>query len=191
MLNNIILAILGFVLTTVAGGILGHYLQTRSWRQQDRSKQAETERRTATQAFDEISRLMDKRLYRMRLLYWRLKSQPPSGDALERAMTDYRDVLFEWNDSLNRTLAMCEMYFGLETRRLLEGTVYETFTAIGGDLEAGYRSHINGNAADALVEVGIRLDHLGSSIYVLNCQLIGLIQSGDVGTFRPGQAKKA
>jgi Tfp pilus assembly protein PilN len=62
--------IVGFLLTTVAGGVLGYFFQSRSWSHQYDAQFREQERERAAKAFDEISRLLDKRLYRLRQLYW-------------------------------------------------------------------------------------------------------------------------
>jgi hypothetical protein len=82
-LANLAPIIIGFLLTTVLGGLLGSFFQNRTWDHQNKIQQAEQERLRETQLaeekrdkalqiFDEISRLMDKRLYRLRLVYWSL-----------------------------------------------------------------------------------------------------------------------
>ncbi|HEV2825170.1 MAG TPA: hypothetical protein VG035_08190, partial [Actinomycetota bacterium] len=64
--------LVGFLLTTVAGGLLGYFFQRRSWSHQYEVQFRAQERERATKAFEEISRLLDKRLYRLRQLYWGL-----------------------------------------------------------------------------------------------------------------------
>jgi hypothetical protein len=72
-LASLLPVIAGFLLTTVLGGLLGFFFQNRSWDHQHKIQQAEQERQhqlqlaeqareQALQVFDEISRLMDKRL---------------------------------------------------------------------------------------------------------------------------------
>lgn len=79
-MNQLVPVVAGFFLTTIIGGLLGFLLQNRSWEnqhkvlanEQERQRTlqiAEQERKEAVQIFDEISRLMDKRLYRLRLVY--------------------------------------------------------------------------------------------------------------------------
>src|SRR3954454_18136782 len=70
MANQVVLLVLGFVLTTVVGGVLGYYFQRRTWD----ANRRESERSAAADVFDGISRGMDERLYRMRLVYWGLRS---------------------------------------------------------------------------------------------------------------------
>jgi uncharacterized membrane protein len=60
----------GFLLTTVLGGSLGFYFQQRTWNHQHAVQRREQRHEQAIRVFEELSRLMDRRLYRLRLLYW-------------------------------------------------------------------------------------------------------------------------
>jgi hypothetical protein len=107
------------ILATFLAALLAYVFQNRSWNHQHQVQAAEQqyqlqmqlmeqERERAVLIFDEISRLMDKRLYRLRLVYWRLKSgHDGTGWPAETAerFEEYRQVLYEWNDSINRNLA--------------------------------------------------------------------------------------
>jgi hypothetical protein len=73
MLKVLAPILLGFLLTTVLGGFLGVYLQQRSWAHRFKVERATAERDRAVQVFEETSRLLDRRLYRMRRLAWTLK----------------------------------------------------------------------------------------------------------------------
>lgn len=92
MLDSLVPLFVGFLLTTVIGGILGYYFQNRSWRHQNTAKVLETELQTALKVFDDISKLMDRRLYRMRLLFWRLSDHDADQEALEKSMSLFRDA---------------------------------------------------------------------------------------------------
>src|ERR1700722_2241688 len=107
--------LLGFLFTTVFGGLLGWWLQSRSWAHQNRVRLLEVERGEASKVFDEVSRLMDKRLYRMMKLHWTLK-RGASEEDVKQHLQEYREVLYEWNDALNRNLALTEAYFGPKIR---------------------------------------------------------------------------
>ena len=67
--------VVGFLLTTVAGGLLGVYLQRRSWSHQYNVQLAAARRDRAVALFEELSRLLDRRLYRTRRLYWTLRGE--------------------------------------------------------------------------------------------------------------------
>jgi hypothetical protein len=183
--NQLILLLLGFVLTTVVGGLLGSYFQNRNWKHQNRVKLTETERIAATQIFESISSLMDKRVYRMMQLNWKIRSDTADNDILEKQMEKYREVLYEWNDNLNRNLALTQSYFGTKVRSYLEGTIYEKFSAIGGSLEKGYAERKKTGKADEFKKTTLGLTNLRNNIYRLNVQMIALIQKGEVGIFNP------
>ena len=54
--------LIGFALTTIIGGSLGYYFQYQSWKYQNNEKLYEAEIARASEAFDEMSRLLDRRL---------------------------------------------------------------------------------------------------------------------------------
>src|SRR5262249_48773902 len=103
--SQLILLLLGFVLTTVGGGLLGSYLQNRIWRNQNAARRREAQETAAAAFFDEVSGLLDRRLYRMRRLTWSLKRETAATRAsggTTPELNEYREVLYEWNDRLNR-----------------------------------------------------------------------------------------
>ncbi|MGW3664811.1 hypothetical protein [Streptomyces sp. NPDC005141] len=107
----------GFLLTTVLGGLLGSFFQQRTWAHQHRVETRERERDRAALVFEEVSKLLDKRLYRLRLLYWSLAADTGvRSERSERRMEDYRQVLYEWNDSINRNRWIAfRSHFGIES----------------------------------------------------------------------------
>lgn len=183
---DVLKIVLGFALTTVVGGFLGYCFQTRNWRQQNKTRQLETERCTATQVFEEISRLMDKRLYRMRLLFWRCKNSATTEDQLEIHMERYRDLLYEWNDNLNRNLALAQAYFGKSIRSDLELNVYKAFKNVGRELELCYLAYRSGSLdAKCVTRLEKKIWDIGVQVYNVNLRMIRHIQENRVGTFNP------
>jgi uncharacterized protein YneF (UPF0154 family) len=181
MADQVVLLVVGFILTTVVGGILGYYFQRRTWD----ANRRESERTAAASVFDDISRAMDERLYRMRLVYWSLKEG--DDDRVAAAMDDYRAALVKWNDSLNRNLALVFRYFGRDVWGFLSGHLYEEFAIIGRHLEDRYRHRRDAELEFAnkarLYITGRRLQALSNDIYELNRFIIGMIQRGDVGLY--------
>jgi hypothetical protein len=181
MADQVVLLVLGFVLTTVVGGVLGFYYQRRTWD----ANRRESERTAAASVFDDISRAMDERLYRMRLVYWSLKTG--DEDRVAAAMNEYRAALVTWNDNLNRNLALVYRYFGRDVWAFLSGTLYEEFAIIGRHLEDRFRrrrdSNIRSTHAAHLYVTGRRLQALSNDIYELNRFIIAMIQRGDVGLY--------
>jgi hypothetical protein len=112
----------GFLLTTVPGGLLATNLKNRSWSHQYAAQSAAKEAEKAVEIFGEVSRLLDRRLYRMRRLYWALGEdvQRPPTRQTQKRMDDYVAVLYEWNDSINRNLALIHRYFGSHSREVFD-----------------------------------------------------------------------
>jgi Putative peptidoglycan binding domain len=187
--SQLILLVLGFVLTTVGGGLLGGYLQNRIWRNQNAARLREAQETAAASFFDEVSGLLDRRLYRMRRLTWSLKRETAAtrGSSGATELNEYREVLYEWNDRLNRNLAFAETYFGQSIRQELDLGIYIEFSRIGAVLERAIRDVPRDREA-ALTTVRAverRLDALSNRIYGLNFVMIRLIQDGRVGRANP------
>jgi len=121
----------------------------------------------------------------MRHLHWKLKNDQTDRETLEESMNAYRKVLYEWNDNLNRNLALTQAYFGKGIRRYLEGTVYEEFRRIGSLLENLYIERKTEAKSSKPVSLGQELTRLSLHIYKLNLRMISLIQNQTVGIFNP------
>lgn len=187
MARQLLLLVIGFFLTSVLGGTLGFIFQRRTWTQQERSKLLEAERLAARTVFEDLSRLMDKRLYRMRHFNWALQrshGQTEESADLEGHRDKLRDVLYEWNDNLHRNLALVLSYFGNEMRIYLEDTIFEEFKRIQAKLESAYREIRNaGSPRDH--DFDQELYVLGTYVYSINVGMISRIQEGKVGRFNP------
>jgi hypothetical protein len=181
--DQLVTVIVGFALTTVVGGALGAWFQRRAWEHQNERTLEEADRDHATQVCRELSHLMDKRLYRMRQLNWALLTTPPDASRVQASMNDYRAVLYEWNDGLNRNLAAAEIQFGSEVRGQLENGIYEGFRAVGAKLEANYRREQHTADADRAFEKSLEpdLDELRERIYNLGVTMLRHIRDGRVG----------
>jgi len=195
-LANLAPVILGFFLTTVLGGLLGFFFQNRSWEHQHKIQQAEQERlynvqlaeekrERALQVFDEISRLMDKRLYRLRLIYWSLSAedgQVNHSPSAESRFEDYRKVLYEWNDSINRNLALLQHYLGPTMRNRLDYEVGTSFVELGRIFEKWWTTSVTPESTESLDS---RLRSLSSRVYTFNLEMISAIQGDDGGASIP------
>jgi hypothetical protein len=176
--HDVVLLLLGFVLTTLVGGVL-----SRNWQRTDAEIQRagvdrRLEREAATSVFEELSRMMDKRLYRMRRVQ---EASPGSNPESARRWQAYQESLFEWNENLNRNLALTQRYFGDRARYILESDIQGGFRHLGALLEgrgfpdsAVNRSQYRQNVADSV----------NNLIYRFDVALISAIQRGEVGQFR-------
>lgn len=179
MRDQLVLLIVGFALTTVAGGLLGYWLQSRAWRRQEHDRRGQAQLDAAADFYQELSRLLDRRLHRMRQLDGWLNRPNQPGDEIERLLVRYREVIDEWNDSLNRNLALAIRYFGHETHASLED-LYRKFSAAGARIEARARDYRDGGRASP-PPVTADLKFLDVLIYDLNLRMIEAIQRGSIG----------
>jgi hypothetical protein len=90
------------VLTTFVGGLLGWWLQRMSWEHQNQVRLREVEYNEAAKLFDEVSRLMDKRFYRMVRLNYAIATGAPKEE-LKGALEKHYESRDEWNTSLNHS----------------------------------------------------------------------------------------
>jgi hypothetical protein len=187
--DQLVTIVVGFALTTVAGGVLGAWFQRRTWDHQNERTLEEADRDHATQVCRELSHLMDKRLYRMRQLDWALIATPLDEPRLQAGIQDYRAVLYDWNDGLNRNLAAAEIQFGGDVRRRLERDIYEGFRRAGEKLEANYRQVREPASSDPDARFGESLerdlDELRERIYELGVTMLQRIRDGRVGRHAP------
>jgi hypothetical protein len=104
-------------------------------------------------------------------------SRSGETDEVERAVSRYRDAIDEWNDNVNRILALSQRYFGKEVRDYLDYGVMTRFVAAGSTLEARIRDYRT-SADQPSPSVSTRLDSLANEVYALNVRLIEAIQRG-------------
>jgi len=183
------LLVLGFLLTSVLGGALAYYFQDRTWKHQRSAQQRDQRREQAMKVFEEVSSLLDKRLYRMRLLFWAAKRRAPAGrdsPDLREALDEYRHVVAEWNDNLNRTLALVHTYFGGRAREQLEDHLYEEYSAAGRQLDQFVRDvSAPGHADISVPSLNRRLNWLGREVYALNLQMLESLDNDKLGPEAP------
>ena len=187
--NEITPLVVGFVLTTVLGGLLGTFLQSRTWNRQNEVQLRQGELRRVGEVCESVSILLDKRLYRMRRFYSALASDPKLPDRRERiqgCLKEYDAVLYEWNDGLNLNLALMGTYFGEGARNWLDFKLYEQFKRVGAELEDYYRLSARGDSAERnLAEISAGLDALGDQVYQLGVFMMIQLRDGDVGRKAP------
>jgi peptidoglycan hydrolase-like protein with peptidoglycan-binding domain len=190
MRDQLLVLTAGFLLTGVLGGSLGYVFQRRAWAHQHRVERAEQQHRLAMTTFEEVSSLLDKRLYRMRRVFWAARRRcegggqhgVDSGD-LQAALDDYRQVLAVWNDNLNRLLALVATYIGHGVRDDLGREIYEQFAAVGWALDEFVRQvstqQVSANSQVPAKLEGVpvpplarRLNDLSDQIFNLNSLML-------------------
>jgi len=176
--HDLVLLVLGIVLTALFGGILVSSWQNRAAALTRKAEHRRLEQEAATKVFEELSRLMDSRLYKMRQVHIGLRYRKRS---MQQRWDAYREVLNEWNENLNRNLALTQRYFGDERRATLEGEINEGFRALGELLEGGRYPTA---ARDQAQYREAQIDSLSLSVYRFDSALISDIQKGKVGLYR-------
>ncbi len=190
MVNQLMLLAVGFLLTGVFGGALGYLFQRRAWAHQHEVERRDEERQQAVKIFEEVSSLLDRRLYRMRRVYWAARRRVEGNglDQLSAALDDYRDVLLVWNDNLNRSLALVDTYFGHGVRRQLETDVYGQYAAVGRALDEFVRQASGDHSAVEVPPLARRLNMLSYQVYRLNSRMLELMQGQHLGRSAPPAA---
>jgi len=184
--GQLVLLFVGFALTTVVGSVLGFFFQKRSADIQTFQRLQETERGTALNLFEELSTLMDRRIYRMRRLCWLVRRGDRERAKLEEAMNAYAEIVRDWNDRLNRNLAVAQIYFGHEIRNELHASIYKGFAEVGTHLEEAYPD-------DSVLasRTETELDRLAGAVYDLNVRMIRQVRDVRVGAFLPETGSQA
>lgn len=172
--HDIALLLLGFIFTTLVGGYLSYSWQSRAAVIEREAEQKRSEIQSATGIFENVSKLMDKRLYRMRRVSMGIGNEKDSNE-MDQRWNKYRETLFEWNESLNRNLAMIQMYFGEDARYYLESEIQSGFISYGQMLESSKNNSYKERLQAA--------DNLNNKIYNFDLSLIDNIQKGKVGSF--------
>jgi hypothetical protein len=153
------------------------------------------DRRQAIKTFEEISLRLDRRLYRMRRLYWAARDTAAGrGDAEDLALSraEHREVLAEWNDNLNRITALTETYFGTPVRAVLEYQVHEDFASVGRGLEEIVKMiAASGGERTEIPRFAYRLTGLSQRAYKLNIWMLRLLKEDRIGRYAPQEAAAA
>ena len=91
--------ILGFLLTTVAGGILASLFQWLSWRREVRIDLYRQRYAEGTELLEQLSSIIDRRYFRMQQLMWAI-ADPASQEKVATREAEYFAIVVEWNERL-------------------------------------------------------------------------------------------
>ncbi len=98
-------------------------------------------------------------------------------------MAAYRGALVEWNDNLNRTLALFQASFGEPLRTRLEVELYDTYAAIGREIEQFLKEPSDGRRARRSM-LGFRLTDLQRRVFRFNLCALAALNGQEVGRRR-------
>jgi hypothetical protein len=141
-IEKVVLILITFGLTTILGTEL-----TERYKKASASKEFEiaamsSDLSRSVTTFEDISRALDERLFRMRQLS-DVFDGSISDDALTDRRLEYRKVFLSWNDNLNRRAALFDFYFG-QPRKIgqdaVVGNCYESFYAVADKFRSAHQS---------------------------------------------------
>jgi hypothetical protein len=87
------------LLTAYLGARLAQHWQMRSWILQQKVNDRDQRYSELKTLYDDLDRIANRRLYRLRLLIWALKKA--DKDKIEERITSYAEVVTEWNEKFN------------------------------------------------------------------------------------------
>ncbi|MEK6372608.1 MAG: hypothetical protein AABO58_07910 [Acidobacteriota bacterium] len=168
------------IIAAVVGGSLTFYydrlrLQTEHQLLAERSAaerklaQHEIELTKTFETFENLSHLIDRRLWHTRQLIW-ISGRNPTLEQLAPYRTEYAKVVDEWNENYNRNLALVERYFGADARVELETTISSQFRQLHHDL---------GKPGHDLFALDAAANRLNERTYAFNRLLLSRTRSFD------------
>lgn len=110
------LLIIGFALTTIAGGILTNFFQKQTWKRQAYLDLFKKKYDEGTKFLDELSELIGKRLFFIQRLAWALSEN--DHERIERMEKEYFDVVKIWNINYYRNRNKIRLLVNEETADL-------------------------------------------------------------------------
>jgi len=164
--HEIVLLVVGFLLTGLVGGLLTNLYQTRSWKIQHDIQLDEARRHAAEAALESVASLMDKRIQ----LAWRVLGEPNLG-RLEKGdrskyRLEYETILDDWHFNFNSVLAKLRVYFGEDAAQFYEYVVVADLHALEADMQQASPS-----VAD-LTRMRKQLSIINDHVYWFNIYLL-------------------
>lgn len=169
-LGDLLKILITFIFTSVIGGYLTSQFQKKNWEHQRKLLKLERYDEQATKIFEDISSILDQRMFRYRQIIYAFRTEDEKR--IETAFQEYRDVLFRWNDHINRNYAMVEKFFGKEVREELEYKINKDVIFIGTLLERIKKK--KENAIDK-EEVWKKIDDLNARVYLFDTKMLEII----------------
>jgi hypothetical protein len=168
--------IVGFLLFSVMGALLAARFQYRSWKRQWLVRETSRRIDTATAAYEEVSRVIDTRIFRMKQLVHALRGGDPARIAERRK--EYREVLYQWNENLNRYLAKLQIYFGPDTREKYDAGLATSIVGLAREIQ----KHLDGKVEEGtepLASIEEKLAKLDIDAFNFNVELINKIEKNE------------
>jgi hypothetical protein len=154
---------------------------------QDASKISEQRRDQATLLFNELSPLIDTRLYNWRQIAWGLEDTIPE-DALKKRYSVYQETFYQWNHNLNKNRAFVCRFFGPKLGETFELQITPGFIYLHQAIYKLIKMPRNLRPIIPPDSLNSLADSLNDIIYQFNNDMAELIRSGKVGLTDSTQA---
>lgn len=105
--HDLVLLLIGFLLTAVAGAYIQHRFEAAN----ARAESVDAQRVLATRVYEDVSTLIDRRSHHLLALSAMLRGGAPDS-LVQREYRTYLQVYQEWESSINRNRAMVCRFFG-------------------------------------------------------------------------------
>ncbi|MFG1486146.1 hypothetical protein ABMA77_08750 [Halobacteriovorax sp. RZ-1] len=177
------MAFLGFVLTKIFGSQIVHQYQLRAHKLKISDKRLDDQMQMATEVFEEISSLMDRRLYLERKLLYSHKDVKLRGlpDKTQDRFDEYNKFLYEWNSRMNINICKVEQFYGAKLKTLLQDRIMKDFNWIGILLR---RLHLQVDNIPSFEAINKSIDVTNERVYKIDQQMLKCLKSQNVGSFR-------
>ncbi len=166
---------LKIAIPTLGVPLLTYSFQKRSFENQNRVAKEERDKEQTIKVFEEVSTILDQRLYRYRQIIYAFRSKDKKR--IDRAFSEYREVLFKWNDQLNRNYAMVKKYFGPRKYHTLEKKINAEMRRIGSELEQILKNMDENMCTGSLKKIWEEIDDLNGKVEYFNQELLEEIGS--------------
>lgn len=177
--------VLGFVLTTVLGGLLGAGLQRAQWNRQARLEIAKKNFSDATDLVEAVLDLTDKRYYHLYRWYGSVRDQDPDERIAERERQYFLRV-HEWNESLRSHHQGLRRHLGVS--HALSYLNYRDDLDPQNPTSLHYRFVLATNLVRQTTADASAADHAWSEIEKLNWHLTEFAQEASTALMRRSQS---
>jgi hypothetical protein len=186
--GQLLLLVVGFLLTGVLGAWLTNRFQRQASEEQRKVEQRDLERQQALKTFEEVSTRLDKQLYRTRHLYLearkKVRGAGSTTDIVE-ARAAYQEILHEYNANWHRTLALVQTYFGLGLRQELENDIYGRFDTLSRRLDVIVDIVSTNNEHIKAPRLEGNIGELSGKITKFSIRMLKLLEENRLGPLAP------
>jgi hypothetical protein len=118
--QKLILLILGFLFTTILGGLLSYYFQAHTNSNNYKNSLIEAERKVAKDIFEDIITGIDERVYYAQIVNDDYSFNPNKKGVPAEKWSNYQKAMDQWNININRRFELMRFYFGNEAKKVMQ-----------------------------------------------------------------------